>query len=62
MGELILSDVKQCSYCAEDIKTASIVCKHCGRELPGFEENSRQRVERVKAFTIGACVHGELKN
>lgn len=27
------SDTRTCPYCAEDIKAAAIVCKHCGREL-----------------------------
>jgi hypothetical protein len=26
--------IKQCPFCAEDIKEAAIVCKHCGRDLP----------------------------
>jgi hypothetical protein len=25
---------RSCPYCAEDIKPAAIVCKHCGRDLP----------------------------
>jgi hypothetical protein len=30
---------KVCPFCAEDIKKAAIVCKHCGRELPGYKNN-----------------------
>ena len=34
------SDIKQCPYCAEDIKATAIVCKHCGRELPKDAQSS----------------------
>ncbi|MCD8350515.1 MAG: zinc ribbon domain-containing protein [Planctomycetaceae bacterium] len=28
------ADEKTCPYCAETIKSAAVVCKHCGRDLP----------------------------
>lgn len=28
---------RKCPFCAEDIKAAAIVCKHCGRDLPETE-------------------------
>lgn len=31
--KLIESSEKTCPFCAEKIKTAAVVCKHCGREL-----------------------------
>jgi hypothetical protein len=32
-GSILTADTKQCPFCAEDIKAAAIVCKHCGRDL-----------------------------
>ena len=31
------TDIRQCPFCAEDIKKAAIVCKHCGRDVPVTE-------------------------
>lgn len=29
-----IDDTRLCPFCAEEIKLAAIVCKHCGRDLP----------------------------
>lgn len=39
------ADVKQCPFCAEDVKVAAVKCKHCGSDLsglpmPGLHANS----------------------
>ena len=41
-------DTKVCPFCAEEIKLAAIVCKHCGRELPGYEEKFPTRKSELQ--------------
>lgn len=30
---VVTTDIRQCPFCAEDIKKAAVVCKHCGRDV-----------------------------
>lgn len=45
------SETRPCPFCAEDIKVAAIVCKHCGRDLPRSDPEavaaSKQRADEV---------------
>lgn len=55
-------DEKACPFCAETIKAAAIVCKHCGRDLPGTGTAQQPREDpfasvpsdlRAKALLLG---------
>lgn len=54
-------DIKQCPYCAEDIKAAAIVCKHCGRDigkLTSSVETAAASPGPKKAGPIGKLIVG----
>lgn len=48
------TDEKACPRCAETIKAAAVVCKHCGYELNGA--NAAQPTERKKGSKLGKII------
>lgn len=44
------SGTKRCPYCAELVKEAAIVCKHCGRDLAATKE-AQITEEQIAALT-----------
>src|SRR5687768_3370663 len=43
------SDTRPCPFCAEDIKVAAIVCKHCKRDVPKGEMPTTELTEVTAA-------------
>jgi uncharacterized protein (TIGR02145 family) len=53
------SDEKQCPYCAETIKAAAVVCRHCGKDLA--TSNKLEDSKKTKSATetkniVSGCV------
>ena len=58
MYTIVIVDTKVCPYCAEEIKVAAIVCKHCGRELPEFEDQYAREIEETSSSKESRRVKG----
>lgn len=50
-------DIKQCPFCAEDIKVEANVCKHCGRNLQAPTAGSSQDKKPIIGF-VGMILLG----
>jgi hypothetical protein len=66
------NNLKLCPYCAEKIKLAAIVCKHCGRELDDYRYKSPESQQNKKVLDVlgnpgfvmvegGNCTHHHKK-
>ncbi|MBT7039972.1 MAG: hypothetical protein HN921_09015 [Bacteroidetes bacterium] len=47
-------NMKTCPNCAEEIKKAAIVCKHCKSELPGFNRKIKELYSKDNKSAIGS--------
>lgn len=47
------SQTKLCPFCAEEIKSAAVVCKHCGREIGAAD---RKAAKPDHEFKLGRCI------
>jgi len=53
------AQTKACPFCAEDIKAAAIICKHCGSNLASQTEAP---VFREHNFKLGRCIYCDVSS
>jgi hypothetical protein len=54
LAKTMTEDFKLCPYCAEEIKEAAIVCKHCGKELPEFKQTN---IGKITGNIVQTAIH-----
>lgn len=52
--------IKLCPFCAEEIKAAAIVCKHCGRDLPVADLSEKPSKKRRRGCSFWQLAVGLL--
>ena len=55
-----MENVKQCPFCAEDIRSEAIVCKYCRADLQASDREKSGKYVKVRVKTGDQIYSGEL--